>query len=153
VVVQDQLFLSGKLEEKTTDYYTQDTHGNVWYFGEATEELDTQGHVTSREGSWLAGKDGAVPGIFMETDPVVGHSFRQEYYPGHAEDQFAVVSLAAGVQVPYGSFTGALLTQEWTALEPKVLDHKYYVRGLGEVSETSVKGPVEQSFLVSVSTA
>ncbi len=153
VVVQDQLFLSGKLEEKTTDYYTQDTRGNVWYFGEATEELDKQGNVTSREGSWLAGKDGALPGIFMEADPVVGHSFRQEYYPGHAEDQFKVVNLAAGVHVPYGSFTGALLTQEWTALEPDVLDHKYYVRGVGEVSETSVKGPTEKSFLVSVSTA
>jgi hypothetical protein len=152
VVVNDQLYLSGKLEEKTTDYYTQDTHGNVWYFGEATEELDKQGNVTSTEGSWLAGKDGALPGIFMEANPVVGHAYRQEYYPGHAEDQFKVVSVAASVQVPYGSFTGTLLTQEWTALEPAVLDHKYYVRGVGEVSETSVKGPKEEALLVSVTT-
>src|SRR3954453_7937391 len=32
VVVDDRLYLSGALEEKTSDYYTQDTEGNVWYF-------------------------------------------------------------------------------------------------------------------------
>jgi hypothetical protein len=149
-VVQDQLFLAGKLEEKTTDYYTQDLHGNVWYFGEATEELDPDGTVTSTEGSWLAGKDGAEPGIFMEANPVVGHSFRQEYYPGHAEDQYRVASLSTSVRVPYAAFQGALLTEEWTALEPDVLDHKYYVRGIGEVSETSVYGPKEVALLVSI---
>jgi hypothetical protein len=51
--------------------------------------------------------------------------------------------------VPYGSFTDALLTKEWTALEPAVLDHKYYVKGVGEVAELSVSGPVEQARLVS----
>src|SRR5207249_2489453 len=98
---------------------------------------------TSTEGSWLTGRDGAEPGIFMEADPVVGHSFRQEYYKGQAEDQFQVVSLNAPVTVPYGTFAATLLTKEWTALEPKVLDHKYYVKGVGEVAELSVKGPVE----------
>jgi hypothetical protein len=41
-------------------------------------------------------------------------------------------------------------TEERTALEPGVLDNKYYVRGLGEVIETSVKGPVETLKLVDV---
>jgi hypothetical protein len=147
-VIQDQLFLSGKLEEKTTDYYTQDRQGNVWYFGEATEELDSRGKVTSREGSWLAGQNGAQPGIYIQATPVVGQGFRQEYYAGHAEDQFQVVSLAAPIKVPYGSFSDALLTQEMTVLEPNVIDHKYYVKGLGEVAEVSVSGPVERGLLV-----
>jgi hypothetical protein len=102
-VVSDRLYLSGVLEEKTTDHYTQDLQGNVWYFGEATEELDTNGNVTSTEGSWLTGQDGALPGVFMEADPVVGHSFQQEYYAGHAEDQYQVVSLASSVTVAPGS--------------------------------------------------
>lgn len=34
----------------------------------------------------------------------------------------------------------ALLTKEWTPLEPGVLDHKLYVRGVGMVLEQSVKG-------------
>ncbi len=150
VVVDDQVFLSGKLEERITDYYTQDTHGNVWYFGEATEELDENGHVTSREGSWKAGQNGAEPGIYIQANPVPGQGSRQEFYAGQAEDQFSVVSLSTPITVPYGTFTDALLTEEWTVLEPTVLDHKYYVKGVGEVAELSVKGPTERARLVSV---
>jgi hypothetical protein len=36
-----------------------------------------------------------------------------------------------------------------TRLEPDVLDHKYYVKGVGEVAELSVSGPVERARLVS----
>jgi hypothetical protein len=33
--------------------------------------------------------------------------------------------------------------------KPGVVDHKYYVKGIGQVSETTVKGPKEASLLVS----
>jgi hypothetical protein len=150
VVIEDRLKLNGVLEEWTTDYYTQDLAGNVWYFGEDTEELDAKGKVTSREGSWHAGVDGAVPGIFMEATPAVGHEYVQEFYKGHAEDHFRVKALDASVTVPFGSFSNVLLTEEWTPLEPAVLDNKYYVEGVGEVREVAVKGPVEELMLVSV---
>src|SRR6516164_6247435 len=38
VAVSDRLYLLGRLEERTTDWYTQDSRGNVWYFGENTAE-------------------------------------------------------------------------------------------------------------------
>ena len=96
-VLEDRLYLSGRLEERTTDWYAQDEEGTVWYFGEDTAELDEQGRVTSREGSWQAGVDGARAGIYMPADPKVGQSFAQEFYAGHAEDHFKVVDLAAPV--------------------------------------------------------
>jgi hypothetical protein len=148
--VADRLYLAGGLEERTTDWYAQDRRGNVWYFGESTAELDRAGHVTSTEGSWQAGRDGAQAGIFMTARPAVGQSRRQEYYKGHAEDHFAVVSLRARVSVTYVSSIRALLTKEWTPLEPGTLDHKYYVRGIGNVKEVTVKGPTERNELVSV---
>jgi hypothetical protein len=148
--VADRLYLAGRLEERTTDWYAQDRRGNVWYFGEATAELDRAGHVTSTEGSWLAGRNGAKAGIYMTARPTVGQSRLQEYYKGHAEDHFAVVSLRARVSVPYTTSNRALLTKEWTPLEPGTLDHKYYVRGIGNVKEVTVKGPLERSELVSV---
>jgi hypothetical protein len=148
--VADRLYLAGRLEERTTDWYAQDRRGNVWYFGEATGELDRAGHVTSTEGSWLAGRNGAKAGIYMTARPTVGQSRLQEYYKGHAEDHFAVVSLRARVSVPYTTSNRALLTKEWTPLEPGTLDHKYYVRGIGNVKEVTVKGPLERSELVSV---
>jgi hypothetical protein len=151
VVVDDKLWLNGKLEETTLDYYVQDVAGNVWYFGEDTQELDANGNIVSTEGSWHAGVDGAMPGIFMEANPVVGHAFQQEYLAGSAEDHFEVLSLTDSVTVPAGSYGDVLLTKEWTPLEPDVLDHKFYVRGIGEVREVAVKGPKEELSLVSVS--
>jgi len=152
VVVSDQLYLSGELAERTTDYYTQDQAGNVWYFGEDTAELDSAGNVTSTEGSWRAGKDGAQPGIYIDAHPQVGHGDRQEFYRGHAEDHYQVISLSSPVTVPYRSFANSLVTKEWTPLEPGVLDHKYYVAGIGVVAEVSAAGPVELNKLVSFTT-
>ncbi len=142
--VDDRLYLNGYLAERTKDWYAQDAKGNVWYFGEATAELTRAGRVTSREGSWLAGVDGAEQGIFMPAHPKIGQSFRQEYYKGHAEDHFAVVSLSASVVVPYTASAHALLTKEWTPLEPNVLDHKLYVRGIGLLKEETIRGGDER---------
>jgi hypothetical protein len=148
--VRDVLHLGGRVEERTTDWYAQDRRGTVWYLGEATAEYDAKGQVTSREGSWLAGVDGARPGVYMPAHPAVGASGRQEYLKGHAEDHFRVVSLRAGVGVPAVSSAHALLTEEWSPLEPGVLDHKYYVRGVGTVLEQTVQGGDERNALVSI---
>ena len=149
VSVSDRLYLRGRLAERTTDWYSQDAAGNVWYFGERTAELDRRGRVTSTEGSWLAGVRGAQAGTFMFAHPRPGRSARQEYYKGHAEDHFQVLGLHARVQVPYVSSSRALLTKEWTPLEPGTIDHKYYVRGIGTVLEQTVKGGSERNELVS----
>jgi hypothetical protein len=149
-VVRDLLYLHGKLEESTTDWYAQDARGNVWYFGERTAELDTHGRVRSTSGSWRAGVHGAMAGIYMPGHPHVGQTGRQEYLRGEAEDHFRVKSLSARVHTPGASSKHALLTGEWTPLEPGVLDHKYYVRGIGTVLEQTVKGGDERNTLVSV---
>jgi len=148
-VVSDLLYLRGHLEERTTDYYTQDAKGRVWYFGERTTELDRRGHVKDTSGSWLAGVHGAKPGIFMFTHPRVGQSARQESYKGEAEDHFQVLRLDASVAVPFITTKHALLTREWTPLEPGVIDHKYYARGIGTVLERTAEGPLERNELVS----
>jgi hypothetical protein len=142
--VDDRLYASGHLAERTTDWYAQDSKGNVWYFGEATAELNKAGRVRSREGSWLAGVAGAKQGVFMPAHPKVGQSFRQEYYKGHAEDHFAVLSLSASVVVSYTASAHALLTKEWTPLEPDVIDHKLYIRGIGLVKEETIRGGNER---------
>jgi len=148
VVVSDLLYIRGKLEERTEDYYTQDAEGNVWYFGEKTAELDEHGNVKNTSGSWMAGVQGAKPGIFMFARPRVGQSARQEYLKGEAEDHFQVVAKAVAATVPFKTFRGAMLTKEWTPLEPGVIDHKYYARGIGTVLEQTVKGGNERNELV-----
>jgi hypothetical protein len=86
----------------------------------------------------------------MPPHPVPGSSGRQEFYRGHAEDHFRVLTLGASVTTPYVSSHDALLTREWTPLEPGVIDHKLYVRGVGTVREETVKGGNELAILVSV---
>jgi hypothetical protein len=130
VVIQDRLYLNGHLGERTTEWYSQDKQGNVWYFGENTAEFDVAGHMTTTSGTWRAGVKGARPGIFMFAHPRVGQSAQQEFFKGQAEDHFQVVSLHASASVPCVSSRRALLTKEWTPLEPGRIDHKLYVRGI-----------------------
>ena len=144
IAVDDRLYLHGVLEERTTDWYAQDVEGNVWYFGEDTAELDATGRVTSREGTWQAGV-ARRPGGHLHAGAAAGRAVvPQEYYKGHAEDHFRVLSLSASRRVPYASSRHALLTKEWTPLEPGVIDHKLYVRGNGMVEERTVKGGDER---------
>jgi hypothetical protein len=139
-VVNDRLFLNGQLAERTTDWYAQDKHDTVWYLGEKTAELNAKGKVTSTEGSFLNGRDGAKGGIFMPAHPAVGQSFQQEVFKGEAEDRFRILDLAASVTTPAVSSKSAMLTEETTPLEPKVVDNKYYVQGIGTVKEQQVAG-------------
>ena len=149
-VVLDRLYINGVLRERTRDFYAQTKAGTVWYFGEHTAELDRRGHVTSREGSFLSGRDGAEAGIFMPAHPHVGDAYQQEDYPGHAEDRFVVRSRTAHVATPVVTSHHALLTAERSALEPAVVEHKWYVRGIGDVADRSIKGETDHQELVAI---
>jgi hypothetical protein len=146
-VVRDVVTVEGQIAEKTFDWYAQDRYGNVWYMGEDSKEYE-DGKPASSAGSWEAGVDGAKPGIVMLGDPQVGDRYRQEYYKGEAEDFGQVLRLGESVEVPYGSYDNVLVTKDWTPLEPKILENKYYARGVGVVYERSVKGPKEELELV-----
>ena len=136
VVVSDTVTVDGNLEEATLDWYAQDKQGNVWYLGEDAREYENDA-VVSTAGSWEAGVDGAQPGILMPARPTVGDSYRQEYYRGQAEDMAQVLNLTESAAVPYGSYTNLLMTKEWSALEPSVVEHKYYAQGIGLVLVTT----------------
>jgi hypothetical protein len=60
------------------------------------------------------------------------------------------VSMTAPVRVPYAASRRALVTREWTRLEPGVIGRKYYIRGIGLVKEQSISGEQERTALVSV---
>ena len=150
IVVHDQAFEEGVLVEDTFDWFAQDVDGNVWYFGEATKELDENGNVISTEGSWEAGVDGAEPGIIMLADPKKGDRYQQEFLPGVAEDMAQVVGFEDSFCVRYGCFENVLVTKEWSPLDRGVVENKYYAEGVGFISAVMVKGGEEQTELVRV---
>jgi len=155
--VRDRAYdADGLLIEDTLDWYAQDRKGNVWYFGEDTIEFirDENGDVidTDTFGTWLAGKNGALPGFIMLAYPVKGAQYPQEIAPGVAEDMAKVLGFVKSVKVPYGRFRNVLQTAEWSPLAPGVLDHKYYARGIGFIRSEVVEGGDEVSVLVGITT-
>lgn len=147
-VVHDVVTEGGSVIEDTYDRYAQDRTGTVWYLGEDTREYE-DGRIVSREGSWEAGVDGAQAGVIVPARPRVGMAYRQEHDAGEAEDRGEVLSLAARVGVPFGAFEDVLLTQDTTPLQPDVVEHKHYARGVGPVLTVDVSGGSGREELIS----
>jgi hypothetical protein len=145
-VVRDVVSEDGEVVEDTFDWYAQDEDGNIWYLGEDTKEYE-DGKVVSTEGSWEAGVDGAQAGIIVPGKPEVGQAYRQEYYEGEAEDNGEILSLDATAKVPFGSFEGVLKTKDTDALNPDVVENKYYAKGVGPVLAVTVSGGDREELL------
>ncbi|MCB9897296.1 MAG: hypothetical protein H6825_04770 [Planctomycetes bacterium] len=137
--VRDTVTLDGDFVEDTLDWYAQDASGNVWYFGELSFSYE-DGFVADLEGSWIAGVDGAKPGIVMFAAPAIDTTYRQEWLPGDAEDAATVLALDGSITVAVGTFEDCVVTEEFTPLEPEVLENKFYVAGIGLLAETSPEG-------------
>ena len=149
-VVSDIATHGATVLERTSDYYAQDEQGNVWYLGEDTVSFRANGRPDT-SGSFLAGVNGAQPGIVMEAAPQIPDAYRQECLAGQAEDTAWVVGTTGSVDVPYGKVRNVLTTLESTRLEPGAYDEKVYGPGLGIVSERALTGATEVAELVSVS--
>ena len=146
-VVRDVVTRHGKPVEVTKDWYAQDSDGNVWYFGEHTIEYKHGKPVDN--GSWEAGVDGALPGIALPANPTVGLTYREEYSKGVAEDQSLVLRLDAQVEVPAGHFSDVLMTEDFSPIEPRVSELKFYAEGSGQaVLAVDVSGGTEREELV-----
>ena len=130
LVVRNWEWLNDQLIEETRDLVAQDKDGNVWFFGEAVDHYQ-DGELAGHDGTWEAGVDGAKPGILMLADPKVGDTYRQEYYPGKAEDMGTVVAVGKRVTVPQGAFfENCVQIRDWSRIESKS-QHKYYCVGIG----------------------
>ncbi len=133
VVYWDRVYLNGQLVEETRDYLAQHRNGDVWYFGEEVDNHEN-GKLKDHKGAWLAGVDGAQPGIWMKANPQVGEAYKEEYYVGKAEDMAKIVSVSETVETPLGTFKNCLKTDNWTPLDPAILESKFYCREIGGVA-------------------
>jgi hypothetical protein len=130
---------NGEVIEDTFDWYAQDAEGNVWYLGEDTAEFE-EGKVKTTAGSWEAGVDGALPGVVVPASPADDMTYRQEYYAGEAEDNGEVLAVGEQVEVPAGHYADALMTKDTTALEPDVVEYKFYAPDIGPVLALGISG-------------
>jgi hypothetical protein len=147
-VVHDRVSRNGETLEDTYDWYAQDSAGNLWYLGEDTAEYEN-GKLKTKEGTWTGGVDGAEPGVVVPAHPKQGMTYREEYYAGHAEDGAEVLGVNSQVQVPFGRFKNALLTRNFSTIEPTVEEMKLYAKGVGPVMELLVSGGSGRTELLS----
>jgi len=151
-VVHDHVTEGGEIKEDTFDWYAQDDRGNLWYLGEDTTEYE-DGKPKTKEGSWEAGVDGALPGIILPAHPQLGQTYREEYYKGHVEDGAQIIYVDALARVPAGRFDRGLQTRNFSGIEPDVIEEKIYAKGVGGVLEITVSGGSDRAELLSYSTA
>ena len=119
------------------DLYAQADDGSVWYFGEDVADIEN-GTIVTKEGTWLAGKDGPAQ-MIMPADPSVGDVYRTENIPGIAFEQVTVKSVdtqLAGPLGPVHGMVGAELHEDGST------ELKQFARGYGEYF-TGDQGDVE----------
>ena len=146
----DQDLVQGQIIAGSIDYYAQDDEGNVWYLGEATVHY-VNGRLTDHADSWIAGEDGALPGIFMPAHPAVGkRRFQQEFAPNVAADVEQIVSDSKSVCEPARCYAHVVQANETTVLSPGVLSAKYYAPGVGLIGEDTLSGDPYSYGLTSV---
>ena len=61
----------------------------------------------------------------------------------------AALSRASQVEVPFGHFTGVLMTRDVVPAEPKVQKPKFYARGVGPLLSIHTDGAGRRAALVS----
>jgi hypothetical protein len=148
-VVREVIIEDGEPVEKESDWYAQDSAGNVWYFGEEVEEYEN-GKVKATS-TWQAGVDGAQPGVVMPAEPRAGLAYRQTHYAGEEEDRAQVLSVEERAEAPAGFFPKVVAMKESSPLEPKLLEYKLFARGVGLVRGFQVSGGSGHEELLSYS--
>jgi hypothetical protein len=133
-VVEERETKGGKLEEVSRNYFAIDKiTSDLYYFGEDVD-MYKDGKVSSHEGAWLAGVNGARFGLMIPGKPAVGARYYQENAPKVAMDRAEIISVTEESKVPAGVFKNCLHTRESSALE-KGSEDKWYAPGVGLIKD------------------
>jgi hypothetical protein len=133
LVSQYVAYSAGRLEEVAYDLYAQADDGSVWYLGEDVSDF-RDGHIFTKEGTWLAGKDGP-PAMIMPGNPKVGDTYRTENMPGIAFEEVTVTATDHVYDGPLGPIRGSLLARELHS--DGATEQKTFAPGYGEAFTNS----------------
>ncbi|MEZ4600408.1 MAG: hypothetical protein R2940_11535 [Syntrophotaleaceae bacterium] len=135
-VVVTEKSVDGQMVETRSDYYaecreTQD----VYHFGASVQTILADGS-TSTEGSWLAARDDALPGLaFPGGAFLLGSRYRREQAPGVVLSSAHHDAMGLEVTVPFGTFTGCVEVRETDGLDPGRRSTRTYCPGIGLVKQ------------------
>ncbi|HSC05590.1 MAG TPA: hypothetical protein VLD59_02055 [Steroidobacteraceae bacterium] len=133
-VVQERETENAELKEISRNFFADcaPLH-DVYYFGEEVDIYE-DGEIVSHEGAWLAGRNGARPGIIMpDSGFILGQRYFQELAPGVALDRAEHVETGVEITVPAGTFEDCIEVTETTPFNPNEESTKVYCRDVGLV--------------------
>ena len=133
-VVEEREWEDDELVEVSRNYFAIcDQTGDVFYFGEAVDIYE-DGEIVSHDGAWLAGVNGARPGIIMPGRYLLGARYFQEIASG-AMDRGEHTAMGLTVTTPAGTFHDCVEVIETSPLEPGHESLKRYCPGIGLVQD------------------
>lgn len=133
VVIWELDYTDGELEEAELSFFAQDDEGNVWHLGEYPEEYE-EGEIVKHP-LWIAGLQGALPGIHMPATPVLGTpSYAQGWGPAVGwNDRGDTYAVGEHTCTEVDCYDDVLVTKEFSRSEPGAFQLKYYAPGVGNV--------------------
>ncbi len=133
VVIWELDYTDGELEEAELAFFAQDDSGTVWHMGEYPEEFE-EGQVVKHPG-WIAGFEGALPGIHMPAGPAVHTpTYAQGWGPEVGwDDRGDTYALGEHTCTDVDCYDDVLVTREFSRSEPGAYQLKYYAPGVGNV--------------------
>ena len=138
-IVQEREWIDDELVEVSRNFFARCRQtGDVFYFGEEVD-LYEDGEIVGHDGAWLAGRNGALPGIIMPGRFLLGSRYYQEVAPGVALDRGENVAMGLTFDTPAGTFHDCVLVIDTNELSPDSAgDEKTYCPGLGLVGDESL---------------
>jgi hypothetical protein len=127
-VVQELETENGHVIERSRNFFARCVQTNdIHYFGETVEPA-------AIGGAWLAGADGALPGVIMPGTFLLGSRYFQEIAPGVALDRAEHLEMGLTVETEAGTFHDCVRIIETTPLEAGESE-KVYCPGIGLVMD------------------
>jgi len=138
VTIRDEEFQDGRVTESSRDYFATDSKGAAWYFGEDVTQYsyDAKGALIEKKAgaNWQAGKNGALPGIMILKQPIVGETLFRAHAPADDEMEFSRTTATNETRtVPAGTYPQTVLLYTESATDPELRDKTWWARDVGLV--------------------
>jgi hypothetical protein len=138
-ILEERETENGELKEVSRNFLAACAPArDVYYFGEEVDDYE-DGEIVGHDGAWLAGRNGALPGILMPDSAfLLGMRYYQELAPGLALDRAEHVGTHLEVSVPAGTFKNCIKVRETSPLESGE-SIKFYCAGVGLVIDDELE--------------
>ncbi len=140
-------YINDEIHQININYLAEADDGTVCTFGTYVEVyfwdhgVNTD-YIPSAAGTWMAGVDGALPGIVMPATPTVGQVYFQAQAPGVVMSIGRITSIEAARDIGGTEFQDVVTVYDLNPLDSCNLGNsgpKRYVPGIGEAAGVDVE--------------